>query len=100
GFSRRRRTSQRVLRRRRPPRPGLRASVDDGAPRRMNWEAWATVAVAALIFYLLVSNAAAPDVSLGIGAGALMTLGLLSSRLPSAHDVASAFGNEALLTIA
>ena len=66
----------------------------------MNWEAWATVAVAALIFYLLVSNAAAPDISLGIGAGALMTLGLLSSRLPSAHDVASAFGNEALLTIA
>ena len=67
----------------------------------MNWEAWATVAVAALIFYLLVSNAARRQTSsLGIGAGALMTLGLLSSRLPSAHDVASAFGNEALLTIA
>jgi Na+/H+ antiporter NhaD/arsenite permease-like protein len=66
----------------------------------MTWEAWATVAVALLIFYLLVSNSASPDISLGIGAGALMTLGLLSSRLPSARDVASAFGNEALLTIA
>jgi len=66
----------------------------------MTWEAWATVAVAALIFYLLVSNSASPDISLGIGAGTLMTLGLLSTRLPSARDVASAFGNEALLTIA
>jgi di/tricarboxylate transporter len=66
----------------------------------VTWEAWATVAVAAVVFYLLVSNQAAPDVSLGLGAGALMTLGLFSSRLPSANDVASAFGNEALLTIA
>ena len=66
----------------------------------MTWEAWATVAVVALIFYALVSNAASPDVSLGAGAGVLMTLGLLSSRLPTARDAASAFGNEALLTIA
>jgi len=66
----------------------------------MTWEAWATVTVATVVFYLLVSNKAAPDVSLGMGAGALMTLGLFSSRLPSASDVASAFGNEALLTIA
>lgn len=66
----------------------------------MTWEAWATVAVIALVFYLLVSNTASPDVSLGGGAGVLMTLGLLSARLPTARDAASAFGNEALLTIA
>jgi len=66
----------------------------------MTWEAWATVAVVALIFYLLASNTASPDVSLGLGAGVLMTLGLVSPNLPTARDAASAFGNEALLTIA
>jgi di/tricarboxylate transporter len=66
----------------------------------MTWEAWATIAVVGLILYLLATNAASPDVSLGAGAGVLMTLGLLSPNLPTARDAASAFGNEALLTIA
>lgn len=66
----------------------------------MTWEAWATIAVVAVIFYLLASNMASPDVSLGAGAGVLMTLGLFSPNLPTARDAASAFGNEALLTIA
>src|SRR5262245_28900643 len=66
----------------------------------MTWEAWATVGVVALIFYLLASNTASPDVSLGLGAGVLMTLGLVSPSLPTTRDAASAFGNEALLTIA
>src|SRR5204863_1621191 len=58
------------------------------------------IVVVALVLYLLVSNMASPDTSLGGGAAALMTLGLVSSRLPSARDAAAAFGNEALLTIA
>src|SRR5437867_12916591 len=66
----------------------------------MTWEAWATVAVVAVVLYLLVSNTAAPDTTLAGGAAALMTLGLVSSRLPGARDAAAAFGNEALLTIA
>jgi len=66
----------------------------------MNWEAWATVGVVAVVLYLLASNRVSPDMGLGGGAAALLTLGLLSSKLPTARDAASAFGNEALLTIA
>jgi di/tricarboxylate transporter len=66
----------------------------------MTWEAWATVAIVAIILYLLASNRASPDTALGGGAAALMTLGLMSSKLPTAHDAVAAFGNEALLTVA
>ena len=66
----------------------------------MTWEAWVTLGVVAAILVALARNAAGPDVVLGTGAVALMTLHALSPRFPSPLQVAAGFGNEALLAVA
>jgi di/tricarboxylate transporter len=70
-------------------------------PVELAWEAWFTMGVVGLMFLGLARNYSA-DLVLTAGAVLIATLGsLLHSRsLPSANAMFSAFGNEALLTIA
>ena len=65
----------------------------------MPWEAWFALAVVAALVAALARNLAGPDVILGGGAVALMTMHVLSPRFPAPSEVASAFGNEALLAV-
>ncbi len=65
----------------------------------MNWEAWLTLAVIALMAYALVRGLAAPDTTLLGGVTVLMTLRLFSTRFPEPATVASGFGNPGILAI-
>jgi di/tricarboxylate transporter len=66
----------------------------------MGWEAWVTLVALGMVLYGLGRNAAGPDVILMSALTCLMTLSLASDKFPSPHDVAQAFGNEGLLTVA
>ena len=66
----------------------------------MGWEAAVTLLVVGLILYGLSKNIATPD-ALFLGAVAvLMSLSFLSDRFPSPGEMAAAFGNEGLATVA
>jgi di/tricarboxylate transporter len=66
----------------------------------MNWEAWVTLAVVALLLLALIRNSAPPDVVLLGAATVLMTLSAMSERFPTPRQIAAGFGNEGLLTVA
>ncbi len=68
----------------------------------MHWEAWASLAVVALVIYALVRNLAPTDLVLLAAAAILVTLGLFSTqqRLPNAAQAMAGFGNEGLITVA
>lgn len=66
----------------------------------MNWEAWVALALIGGVLYVLARNLASADVVLLGAATALMTLSLASNRFPSPPQVAAAFGNEGLITVA
>lgn len=66
----------------------------------MHWEAWATLAVLGGCLVALVRSLASPDVVLLAGAGAIGVLSEFSERLPGPRELASGFGNEAIVTIA
>ena len=67
----------------------------------MDWEAWVTVGVIALVVFALMRNLAGPDTVLLGALAVLMTLGLASDgRLPSPTEALAGFANEGLLTIA
>jgi hypothetical protein len=66
----------------------------------MSWEAWLTLALIASILWALMRNVAGADVVLMGGALVAVTLSLVSDRFPSPGDLAAAFGNEAVLTVA
>jgi di/tricarboxylate transporter len=66
----------------------------------LNWEAWLTLVIVALILYALARNLASPDVVLLGAATALMTLSVASDRFPTPRQIAAGFGNEGLLTVA
>lgn len=66
----------------------------------MPWEAWVTLATVALALYALARNLAGPDVILLGGAVFLSALSVVSDRLPGPGQLAAAFGNEGVLTIA
>jgi di/tricarboxylate transporter len=66
----------------------------------MGWEAWLTLAVVALVLSALGRNLAGPDIILMSGALALVSLGAVTDLLPGVRDLARAFGNEGVLTVA
>lgn len=66
----------------------------------MPWEAWVTLITVALAFYGLARNLAGPDVILLGGAVVLSALSVVSDRFPGPGQLATAFGNEGVLTIA
>jgi di/tricarboxylate transporter len=66
----------------------------------MSWEAWANLLVVSLVLWALARNLAGPDVVLMGGALTLVSLSLVSDRFPDVRDLAAAFGNEGVLTVA
>jgi di/tricarboxylate transporter len=65
----------------------------------VTWEAAVAGLVVAVVLYALARNLAPPDVALPAGAVVLTSLSAVSERFPSAGQLASAFGNEGLLTV-
>ncbi|MFN0315721.1 MAG: SLC13 family permease [Burkholderiales bacterium] len=66
----------------------------------MPWEAWFTLAVAGLVLVALVRNYATDVVVVGAVSLLCLVQGFTgSSRLPSAKEAFSAYGNEALVTV-
>ena len=66
----------------------------------MGWEAWLTLAVVVLMLWALSRNTAGPDVILMGGALLLVSFSLVSPRFPPVRELASAFGNEGVMTVA
>ncbi|HUP63751.1 MAG TPA: SLC13 family permease, partial [Thermoanaerobaculia bacterium] len=66
----------------------------------MGWEAIVTILVVGLILYGMGKNVATPDALFLGGVAVLMSFSLLSERFPSPREMAAAFGNEGLLTVA
>lgn len=66
----------------------------------MGWEAVVTLVVVALILWGLAKAIAPPDALFLAGMAALMSLSLVSDRFPTPREMAGAFGNEGLLTVA
>lgn len=67
----------------------------------MTWEAWVTLAGVVLMLVALARNLAGPDLILLAGMTVFMTLGLVpGSSFPSPREMAMAFGNEGMLTVA
>lgn len=66
----------------------------------MGWEAWFTLLVVGLVLYSLARNLAGADVILMGGALLLVSLSVVSPRLPSPRTMAASFGNEGVLTVA
>lgn len=66
----------------------------------LRWEAWVTVAVVVAMIAALATNVAAADAVLLTAAAVLAGLRILSDAFPSPRDVAAAFGNEGLVTVA
>jgi di/tricarboxylate transporter len=66
----------------------------------VTWEAWVTLFTIALILFALARNMAGSDVVLMGALTMLMTLSAFSDRFPSPRQLAGAFGNEGLLTVA
>ena len=66
----------------------------------MGWEAWLTLAVVVLMLWALSRNSAGPDVVLMGGALLLVSFSLVSPRFPPVRELASAFGNEGVMTVA
>ena len=67
----------------------------------MEWEAWFTLGVVALVIFALARNLAGPDVITLAALTLLMTVGAISGSplLPSPAEAVKGFGNEGLLTI-
>ena len=66
----------------------------------MNWEAWVTLVVVALVLYALARNLAGPDVVLMGAVAVVITMSLASGRFPGPREAIATFGNEGLLSVA
>ena len=66
----------------------------------MSWEAWTTCGLVAAMIVALAANVASADALLLLVAAALSGLHVFSDRFPAPRDVAGAFGNEGLVTVA
>lgn len=66
----------------------------------MSWEAWTTCGLVLSMIVALAANVASADALLLLVAAALSGLHVASDRFPSPRDVAGAFGNEGLVTVA
>lgn len=66
----------------------------------MSWEAWVTCGLVVVMIGSLAANVASADALLLLTATALSALRVTSDRFLEPRDVAAAFGNEGLVTVA